>query len=126
MSAAGHAMLRLAPAPTVYLACGVTDLRNNIDGLALIVQKSFCLDPFSPALFVFCNRQRDKIKILFWDKNGFWLFYRRLEEGTFEWPEKNGNGRTLEVTAQQLSWVLDGLSVNEPGAHKEVLKRKLI
>ena len=63
-------MLRMTPAPNVYLACGVTDLRNNINGLALIVEKQFHLDLFSASMFGFCNRTRDKIKILYWDKNG--------------------------------------------------------
>lgn len=65
----------------VYLACGATDMRKSIDGLAALVQEQFQLDPFSPCLFVFCNRQRDKLKILQWDHNGFWVQYRRLERG---------------------------------------------
>lgn len=119
-------MLRLTPAARVYLALGPTDLRNNIDGLALMVEKQFRLDPFSSSLFVFCNRKRNKLKILFWDKNGFWLYYRRLEEGTFDWPQKEPGKKTAAVTEQQLSWLLDGLTLYEKGAHKEVLKRKLI
>jgi transposase len=70
----------------VYLACGATDLRKSIDGLAVLVKEVFQLDPFSPCLFVFCNRNRDKLKILEWDHNGFWLHYRRLERGKFRWP----------------------------------------
>lgn len=58
---------------SVYLATGITDMRKSIDGLAVLVQAGFALDPFSPCLFVFCNRQRDKLKILHWDTNGFWL-----------------------------------------------------
>lgn len=119
-------MLRMTPQASVYLACGVTDLRNNIDGLALLVQRKFNLDPFSNALFVFCNRKRDKLKILFWDKNGFWLYYRRLESGHFNWPQIKDNGHTLAVSEQQLSWLLDGLQLVEKDAHKEVLMRKLI
>ncbi|NMA66389.1 MAG: IS66 family insertion sequence element accessory protein TnpB [Clostridiaceae bacterium] len=65
----------------VYLASGSTDLRKSIDGLAVLVKESFELDPFSPCLFVFCNKKRDKIKILQWEHNGFWLHYRRLEKG---------------------------------------------
>ena len=119
-------MLRMTPGINVYLACGVTDLRNNIDGLALIVEREFNLDLFSPSMFVFCNRSRDKIKILFWDKNGFWLYYRRLEEGRFKWPDKKNNGQKLAVTEQQLSWILDGLTLDESRAHKPCLKRKII
>lgn len=118
-------MLRLTPQAPVYLALGVTDLRNNIDGLSLIVEKTFRLDPFSNSMFVFCNRKRDKIKILLWDKNGFWLYYRRLETGTFHWPGKEDYKRVLPITQQQLSWILDGLHLNEPSAHKEVLMRKM-
>ncbi|GMA58177.1 hypothetical protein GCM10025858_26800 [Alicyclobacillus sacchari] len=67
----------------MYLACGSTDMRKSIDGLAALVQESFHLDPFSPALFAFCNRERDKLKLLYWEHNGFWLYYRRLERGRF-------------------------------------------
>ena len=84
---------------------------NNIDGLALLVQRKFNLDPFSNALFVFCNRKRDKLKILFWDKNGFWLYYRRLESGHFNWPQIKDTGHTLAVSEQQLSCYLTDCSL---------------
>lgn len=83
-------MLSEANIDRVYLACGATDLRKSIDGLAALVKEEFELDPFSPCLFVFCNRQRDKLKILQWEHNGFWLHYRRLERGKFQWPAKPG------------------------------------
>ncbi|MGH2319788.1 IS66 family insertion sequence element accessory protein TnpB [Planococcus sp. SE5232] len=82
----------------VYLAARPTDLRKSIDGLAVIVQELFQLDPFSNALFVFCNRKKDKLKILFWDHNGFWLYYRRLEKGLFDWPDP-GSSQPLDMTA---------------------------
>lgn len=72
-----------------YLALGPTDLRKSIDGLAVLTKESFELDPFSFCLFVFCNRKKDKQKILQWEHNGFWLHYRRLEKGKFIWPEYN-------------------------------------
>jgi transposase len=67
----------------VYLASGYVDMRKSIDGLAAIVQEEFQLNPFSSCLFVFCNRSKDKIKILRWDTNGFWLYYKRLEKQRF-------------------------------------------
>ena len=72
-------MITTTTALNVYLAPGVTDMRKSIDGLALIVSEILDLDPFSQSLFVFCNRERNKLKILHWQTNGFWLYYRRLE-----------------------------------------------
>jgi len=73
-------MLRL-DGKRVYLACGHTDMRKQINGLATIVESSFNLDPFDGALFVFCNRSRDRCKILEWDGDGFWMYFKRLEKG---------------------------------------------
>ncbi len=108
----------------VYLATGNTDLRKAIDGLAVLVKESFELDPFSPCLFVFCNRKRDKIKILEWQHNGFWLHYRRLERGKFHWPTAPTD--VVNVSYRELRWLLDGLSLNQQQAHKEVKARTII
>jgi transposase len=107
----------------VFLACGSTDLRKSIDGLSILVQEGFQLDPFSSALFVFCNRKQDKLKILHWDHNGFWLYYRRLERGTFQWPNK---GATLKVSQREFGWLLDGLSLEQQRAHQEVTARTIV
>jgi transposase len=117
-------MLTLAGIQRVYLACGPTDLRKSIDSLAALVQESFGLDPFSPCLFVFCNRERNKLKILYWEHNGFWLFYRRLERGTFQWP--SGSERTLTVSSRQLRWLLDGLALSQQQAHPKVTAQAVI
>jgi transposase len=109
----------------VYLALGTTDMRKSIDGLAILVKESFHLDPFSPCLFVFCNRQRDKLKILCWQRNGFWLFYRRLERGTFQWPTQSGS-IPLKIGQRELQWLLDGLSLEQHHAHPEVTARTII
>ncbi|MCL6599802.1 MAG: IS66 family insertion sequence element accessory protein TnpB [Alicyclobacillus macrosporangiidus] len=107
------------PEQRVYLACGATDMRKSIDGLAALVQERFNLNPFSPCLFVFCNRQRDKLKILQWDHNSFWVHYRRLERGRFQWPSAS-SGETVVVSRRQLRWLLDGLSITQRQAHTRV------
>lgn len=109
----------------VYLACGVTDLRKSIDGLAALVQYAFALDPFAQAWFVFCNRDRDKLKILRWDTNGFWLYYRRLERGRFQWPA-TPDGTPRAVTRRQLQWLLDGLSLEQHQAHPALRARTVL
>lgn len=76
-------MLSEAGPEKIYLACGATDMRKSIDSLATLVTHAFDLDPFADAWFVFCNRGRDKLKLLRWDHNGFWLYYRRLEKGKY-------------------------------------------
>lgn len=117
-------MLTLSSDQRVYLAVGATDLRKSIDGLAAIVQERFGLSPFSSSLFVFCNRERTKLKLLYWDHNGFWLFYRRLERGTFQWPTHPE--RTVTVSARELRWLLDGLALNQRHAHPKVVAETVI
>jgi transposase len=119
-------MLKESHVNQVYLARGSTDLRKSIDGLAALVQQEFELDPFSPNLFVFCNRGRDKLKILYWDQNGFWLYYRRLERGKFHWPADNHQSVPLKITRRQLRWLLDGLSLEQKQAHPEVTARTIV
>ncbi len=104
----------------VYLACGSTDLRKSIDGLAALVQEGFALNHFAPALFVFCNRHRDTLKILQWEHNGFWLHYRRLEKGKFQWPTKSSTS-TISIDYRQLRWLLDGLSLTQRQALSKLL-----
>jgi transposase len=114
-------MLNVAIVKKVHLAPGATDLRKSIDGLSAIVSAVFQLDPFSEEWFVFCNRQRDKLKIIRWDHNGFWLYYRRLERGRFKWPVESGEA--LCVTRRQLQWLLDGLTIEQKQAHGPVYAR---
>lgn len=117
-------MLTFSSAQRVYLAAGATDLRKSIDGLAAMVQEQFGLSPFSSSLFVFCNRERNKLKLLYWDHNGFWLFYRRLERGTFQWPTHPK--RTVTVSARELRWLLDGLALTQRQAHPQVVAEAVI
>jgi transposase len=89
----------------IYLACGRTDMRKAINGLAAVVEHSFKLDAFGEALFVFCNGSRDRLKILEWDGDGFWLHLKRLEKGHFKWPAATG-GATMELTPEELDHLL--------------------
>ena len=112
-------MLNLSPTTDkVYIAVGITDLRKSIDGLAAIVQQRFHLDPFSNCLFVFCNRSRDRIKILHWDSSGFWLYLKRLENGTFQWP--SGQEEIKSLSMREFRWLLDGIPLNQPKAYQTV------
>jgi transposase len=108
----------------VYLAVGATDLRKSIDGLSVIIQEHFQLDPFSRNLFVFCNRKKDKVKVLVWDHDGFWLHYKRLEKGRFHWPE--GKRGAMAVDPRQFRWLLDGLTLHQPQARRAVKERNIL
>jgi len=112
-------MLALTEGTRVYLARGATDLRKSIDGLAVLVVDALDQDPFSSHLFVFCNRARDKIKILLWQHNGFWLFYRRLERDRFRWPSADGTSAAVTLSPRELRWLLDGLDYRALEGHKK-------
>ena len=86
----------------VYICCGFTDMRKSINGLTTLVQDSFSLDPFTDALFVFCNKRRNRIKILEWDGDGFWLYFKRLERGRFIWPSED-DAVTMILKTDELS-----------------------
>jgi transposase len=90
-----------------------------------MVSHTFALDPFSHCLFVFCNRERNKLKILFWDHNGFWLYYRRLERGRFRWPAR-GAGQARAISRRELQWLLDGLELEQKQAHASVTARSVV
>lgn len=104
--------IRRFPAKTtIYLSCNHIDMRKSINGLAAVVQGSF-VDPFQGALFVFCNKEKNKIKVLHWDKDGFALYYKRRERGRFCWPALTEEGSTVDVTMDDLNqaprWAFNG------------------
>ena len=109
----------------VYLACGGTDMRKSINGLMAIVENGFSLDPFDGALFVFCNKNRDRLKILEWDTDGFWLYFKRLEKGHFRWPAE-GETATMTLTGEELHILLGGARVELKLRRNEVLERRTI
>jgi len=113
-----RSVLSEIPADHVIIACGYTDMRRGIDGLAAIVQQTFQLDPCSRSLFLFCGRKSDRIKALYYEGDGFLLMYKRLENGgRFQWPRREPEARA--ITERQLRWLLEGLSVDQPKALRE-------
>ena len=103
---------------SIYFALGSTDMRKSIDGLCAIVTQRFKLDPFTNAMFVFCGKDQRRIKILRWDNNGFWLYYKVLQTGKFRWPKDQAAVKALSM--RELRWFLDGLDLEQPKAHKAV------
>lgn len=113
-------MLNINKVKKVYLACGATDLRRNIDGLSLIVKTELKLDPFEAALFVFCNKQMNKLKILHFDEE-FWLYYYRLEKGKFKWSMTKEDA--LNVNLEELRWFLKGYEVRTQSKFKPIISK---
>ena len=122
MSDTGVVMLSF-DGKTVYLCCGHTDMRKSINGLSALVENSFKLNPYTKAVFVFCNRNRDRVKILDWDVDGFWLYFKRLEKGRFHWP-KEGDEPTMVLSGEELSVLLGGVRVELKIKRKEIFDRK--
>ncbi len=95
--------------PTVYLCVDAVDFRKSINGLAAIVEAELELPVLNGALFVFCNKSRDKLKLLYWDNTGFALWYKRLDKHKFKWPALNSP--SMRLSEQQLHWLLSGYDV---------------
>ena len=103
----------------IFIICGYTDMRRSIDGLAATIIQSYKLDPCSRAMYIFCGRKADRIKALLFEGDGFLLLYKRLENrGRYQWPRRESEARL--ITPQQLRWLLEGLSVNQPRAFQNV------
>jgi transposase len=102
----------------VYLAIGRTDMRKSINGLSILVEGYLEHDPFSGHLFVFCNGRRNIIKILYWDRNGFCLWQKRLEKHIFKWPESAEE--VMEIDQRQLSWLIEGMDLLSVNVHERL------
>ncbi len=101
----------------IYLVTGYTDMRKSIDGLMGIIQNTYRLDPYSNALFLFCGRRCDRLKALHFDKDGFVLYYKRLDAGgRYQWPRKASEVRPL--SRPEFRWLTQGLMVDQPTAIK--------
>jgi transposase len=102
-------MLSIGPGMRIFLAAGVTDLRKSFDTLAAVVSEVIGDDPLSGHLFLFCNRRRDRLKVLHWTDSGFWLCAKRLEVGTFNWPDR-GTVK-VEYSRAELAALLEGADI---------------
>jgi transposase len=103
-------MLTIGQHTRVYIAREALDMRKQIDGLSLYVQEVLDLNPLSAHVFVFRNRTKDKLKVLYWDSNGFCLLYKRLERGRFQWPSTDQP--VMQCTLRELQWLLEGLNID--------------
>ena len=106
----------------IYIVCGYTDMRKSIDGLMAIIQHTFDMDPFANALYLFCGKRRDRIKALHHMKDGFILYYKRLDQGKYQWPRKESEVRPL--TRQEFRWLMEGLSIEQPKAIPRSTRRR--
>lgn len=110
-------MLRPDPGVRVYLYREPVDMRKSIDGLSALVEQEMELSPMIESIFVFCNRGRDKIKLLCWERNGFIVWYKRLEKQRFIWPRDQLEETTM-LDGQALNWLLDGFDIRAQKPHK--------
>lgn len=112
-------MIPLGGGVEVYLALEPVDMRKAMDGLSVLVEDVLGLNPLSGQLFVFGNRRGDKIKILYWERNGFWVLYKRLEKGRFQWPRPTDEG-VVRIAERELRWLLEGLDYERLQGHRRV------
>ena len=91
----------------IYLKPGRTDMRKSINGLSAIVEQAFRMNPLEGGLFAFCNRSKEIVKMLWWDRNGFCIWHKRLEKDRFPWPDSEKEA--IELTPEELGWLLNGI-----------------
>jgi transposase len=101
----------------VYLCTQHVDFRKGMGSLAVLVESQLALNPFAESLFVFRNRSTTAIKLLYWERNGFCLWQKRLEKEKFFWP-KSSQSSSVTLTIQQLNWLLEGYDINRMKPHQ--------
>ena len=108
-------MFRFEADLAVFLHREPIDFRAGINSLVTLVEQSMQLDPFGRAVFAFHNRKRNRVKLLFYDRNGFWMMLRRLEEDHFVWPRRQQT--VVKLTSEQLHWLLEGIDIDAVRRH---------
>ena len=106
----------ISAADEIYIVCGYTDMRKSIDGLYALVEDKLHMDPRRSAIFLFCGRRCDRIKILMWEPDGFVLLYKRLSavQGRYRWPRNRDEVRSL--TWREFDWLMSGIDIEQPKA----------
>jgi len=104
-------IIDLTKVKNVFIVCGKTDMRRQIDGLAATIVEEYDMNIYDDAVFLFCGGRRDRFKALYWEGDGFILLYKRLENGRLKWPRDQQEIKQL--TSQQLRWLLEGLSIDQ-------------
>ncbi len=104
-------MMGLTLPGSIFLSTRATDMRKSIDGLCGEVRDFLGCDTMDGTLFVFYNRRRDKIKLLFWDRDGYWVFYKRLEAGRFQMPLVSAGATRISLDSSQLQLILSGIDL---------------
>lgn len=104
-------MLSLSASTRIFIALGTTDLRKGFDGLCGLVSNQLKQDPLSGTLFLFVNRRRDRLKVLYWDGDGLAIWYRRLEQGTFQLPKPNFDASSFEIRSDEFTMLLRGIDL---------------
>ena len=112
-------MIRWSESCSIYLHRDPVDFRKAINGLAVIVAEQMSLSPYDPALFVFCNKNRTQLKVLYWDNTGFALWQKRLEKDKFKWPKRNTSS-TVTVNHEQWCWLLRGFDMSNFKPHSRL------
>jgi transposase len=114
-------MLSLPPSVRIFLCLEPADMRRSFDGLFMMADKIVRQEPFSGHLFVFINKRKDRVKVLYWDGDGFAIWYKRLEEGTFRFNETGGGG--VEIDSSRLALILGGIDLGVAKKRKRYIRR---
>jgi transposase len=104
-------MLGLGAATRIYVAVGSTDMRKGFEGLYGLVRDQLGLDPLSGHLCLFCNKGRNRLKVLYWDGSGLWICAKRLERGRFSWPSDGEQSARVTLSHEELSLLLGGIDL---------------
>jgi len=116
-------LLSLPASVRVFLCLQPTDMRRSFDGLAMMVESEIRGDPGSGHLFVFCNRRRDRVKILYWDRDGYAIWYKRLEAGTYRFPASSEDAGHLEIRSSDLLVLLEGIDLASVRRRKRYVRQ---